>query len=55
MEARPVITRPALTIERTGNRPDRREPAAAAMNIITDTGSILMPVSRASRPSTICR
>ena len=54
-EARPVITRPALTIDRTENRPDRRAPAAAARNIITDTGSILIPVSRASRPSTICR
>ncbi len=50
-----VITRPALTIDRTEKRPDSREPVADAMNIVIETGSILMPVSRASRPSTSCR
>jgi hypothetical protein len=36
-------------------RVDSREPAAAARNMVIDMGSILMPVCRASRPSTSCR
>ena len=50
-----VVHRPARTIARTVNRDDRREPTAEVMNMAMDTGSILMPVSRASRPRTICR
>ena len=48
-------SRPARTIDRIGKRPDRREPAAEARNMVIDTGSILMPVSRASSPITSCR
>jgi hypothetical protein len=42
-------------MERIEKRADSREPAAEAMNMVMDTGSIWMPVSRASRPITSCR
>ena len=50
-----VVHSPARTIERTVNRADNLDPTAEVMNIAMETGSILMPVSRASRPRTICR
>lgn len=51
-----IVSRPARTMERTGNRLESREPIAEAMNIVMDTGSILMPVSSgSSSPSTSCR
>ena len=50
-----VTQRPVRTIVRTAKRLDRREPNAEATNIVIETGIILMPVSRASRPSTSCR
>ncbi len=50
-----VVVTPNRTIARTGYLADSRAPAAEARNIRIDTGNILMPVSRASRPSTSCR
>ncbi len=50
-----VTTRPARTIVRTGNRLDNREPIAEVTNMVIETGSILMPVSRALRPRTSWR
>ena len=50
-----VSHNPARTIVRIGKRFDSREPNAEAMNIAIETGSILMPVSSASSPSTSCR
>ena len=55
MTATIVTTSPLRTIERTAKREDRREPVAAARNIVIETGSILTPVSRAESPSTSCR
>ena len=52
---RQMIARPARTMVRTGNRADSRDPTADARNIAIETGSILTPVSRASRPRTSCR
>ena len=49
------VARPALVIDRTEYRVDRRDPIAAARNIAMDVGSILTPVSRASSPRTSCR
>ena len=46
---------PTRTIVRIGKRFDSREPSAEEMNIVIETGSILMPVSSASRPRTSCR
>ena len=41
---------------RLGERPAAsRGPASAAMNSVTDIGNSLLPVSKASRPSTTCR
>ena len=42
-------------MDRTGNRFDSREPIAAVANMVIEMGSILIPVCRASRPSTSCR
>ena len=50
-----VVHNPARTIDRIEKRADSREPNADEMNIVIETGSILMPVSSASSPSTSCR
>ncbi len=50
-----VVVSPVRTMVRTGKRDDSREPAAEAMNMVIEIGSILMPVSSAFRPSTSCR
>ena len=50
-----LVMRPVRTMPRTENRLDSRDPSAAAMNMVMDTGSILIPVSSASRPRTSCR
>ncbi len=56
MSAAPnVVHSPARTIVRIEKRFDSREPNADEMNIVIETGSILMPVSSASSPSTSCR
>ena len=52
---RAMIARPARTIVRTGKRFDSRDPAAAVTNMVIEMGSILIPVSRASSPSTSWR
>ena len=46
---------PLRTIDRVEKVSASREPATDARNMATETGSILMPVSRASNPSTSCR
>ncbi len=55
MMAASVIHRPERTMARTEKRLARRAPSAEATNMVMETGSILMPVSRASRPRTSCR
>ena len=50
-----VVARPALVMDRTAYRLDKRDPIAAARNMAMDVGSIFTPVWRASRPSTSCR
>ena len=50
-----MIDSPHRTMVRVANISARREPATEARNIATETGSILMPVSSASNPSTNCR
>ena len=44
-----VTIRPARTIVRTGNRFESREPTAEVRNIVIETGSILMPVSKSAQ------
>ena len=46
---------PARMMVRTAKRRTSRAPRAEVMNIVTETGSMRMPVSRASSPMTSCR
>ena len=50
-----VTTSPVRTIVRTGKRFDSLAPSPAVTSMVIEMGSILIPVSRASSPSTSWR